>query len=182
MVATDGHRVAVARCDRISGRIKLGERKIFSRKSLQEIKSVFSVAQPLHLGFSDNDLVVWSSGFVLILRMLQGDFPDYRKMIPERFKHYLEIERATFTGVLKQMNLLAQDHYKGVILKVSQTGLEISIDNPEMGQGSTNVPIDYQGEALEISFNIDYLLDSSLCHFSSPSPVKGAMYSGRFHA
>ena len=159
LVATDGHRVAVARCDQISGMIDLGERKIFSRKSLQEIKSIFNVAQSLNLGFADGELVVWSSSFVMILRMLQGDFPDYRKMIPERFKHSLELDRDSLTAVLKQMNLLSQEHYKGVIFKISESGLEISIDNPEMGHGNTDLTVEFQGEPLEISFNIDYLLD-----------------------
>ncbi|HDS16267.1 MAG TPA: DNA polymerase III subunit beta [Proteobacteria bacterium] len=159
LIATDGHRVAVARTDQISGRIKMGERKIFSRKSLQEIKSVFNANENLKLGFDDNEVVIWGNVFVLILRMLQGDFPDYRKMIPEHFSNKLVIDREPFLFTLKQMNLLAHDHYKGVVLNLSDNGLKISIDNPEMGHGHTDIKLDYQGEPFEIGFNISYLLD-----------------------
>lgn len=159
LVATDGHRVAVARTDQVSGGLNLGNRKIFSRKSLLEIKSVFSTRQTLKFGFGDNEVVVWGSGFVLALRMLQGDFPDYRKMIPEKFSHHLVLEREPLLFTLRQMNLLAQEHYKGVFLNISRDGLKISIDNPEMGHGHTDLFLDYQGEPILIGFNINYLMD-----------------------
>ncbi len=159
LIATDGHRVAVARTDQISGSIDLGERKIFSRKSLLEIKSVFSSQQTLKFGFGNNEVVVWGVGFVLVLRMLQGDFPDYRKMIPENFIHHLVLEKDPLLFTLRQMNLLAQEQYKGVFLSISQEGLKISIDNPEMGHGHTDLLLDYQGEPLLIGFNINYLMD-----------------------
>lgn len=159
LIATDGHRVAVARTDQIAGRINLGDRNIFSRKSLQEIKSVFSVKETLKLGFGNNEVVVWGNGFVLILRMLQGDFPDYRKMMPEHFTHHLVLERDPLLFTLRQMNLLAQEHYKGVFLSISQEGLKISIDNPEMGHGHTDLPLEYHGDPIIIGFNINYLMD-----------------------
>ncbi|MEA3347484.1 MAG: DNA polymerase III subunit beta, partial [Pseudomonadota bacterium] len=159
LIATDGHRVAVGRTDQIAGCINLGERKIFSRKSLQEIKSVFSAKETLKLGFENNEVVIRGDGFILILRMLQGDFPDYRKMMPEHFIHHLVIEREPLLFTLKQMNLLAQDHYKGVFLEITQEGLKISIDNPEMGHGHTALSLDYQGDPILIGFNISYLLD-----------------------
>ena len=159
LIATDGHRVAVARTDQISGSINLGDRKIFSRKSLLEIKSVFNAQQTLKFGFGNNEVVVWGVGFVLVLRLLQGDFPDYRKMIPENFTHHLVLERDPLLSTLRQMNLLAQEHYKGVFLSISQEGLKISIDNPEMGHGHTDLLLDYQGEPIVIGFNINYLMD-----------------------
>jgi len=159
LIATDGHRVSVARCDRISGRIDLGERKIFSRKSLQEIKSVFSRPETLNLGFSHNEVVVWGEEFILVLRMLQGDFPDYRKMIPDHFSHQLQLEREPLLHTLKQMNLLAQEQYRGVIFDIGKGVMKISINNPEMGHGHTDLALDYQGEPIKIAFNINYLMD-----------------------
>ncbi|MCD6532498.1 MAG: DNA polymerase III subunit beta [Deltaproteobacteria bacterium] len=159
LIATDGHRVAVARTDQIAGRINLGERKIFSRKSLLEIKSVFGLSETLKLGFENNEVVVRGEGFVLILRMLQGDFPDYRKMIPEHFIHHLVMDRNSLLSTVRQMNLLAQEHYRGVFMEFSVDGLKISIDNPEMGHGHTDLPLDYQGDPILIGFNINYLLD-----------------------
>ncbi|MEA1923590.1 MAG: DNA polymerase III subunit beta [Pseudomonadota bacterium] len=159
LIATDGHRVAVARTNQIAGRINLGDRKIFSRKSLLEIKSVFGLQETLKLGFENNEVVIRGNGFVLILRMLQGDFPDYRKMIPENFIHHLVMEREPLLSTVRQMNLLAQEHYRGVFMEFSQEGLKISIDNPEMGHGHTDLPLDYQGDPILIGFNINYLLD-----------------------
>ena len=159
LIATDGHRVSVARNRDISGRISLGERKIFSRKSLQEIKSVFSRPETLNLGFSHNEVVVWGEDFILVLRMLQGDFPDYRKMIPEHFSHRVVVEREPLLYILKQMNLLAQEQYKGVIFDISKGLMKVSINNPEMGHGHTELVLGYQGEPVKIAFNINYLMD-----------------------
>ena len=159
LIATNGHRVSVARTDQISGSINIGSKKIFSRKSLQEIKSVFTVNEGLNLGFENSEVVIWSPSFIISLRMLQGDFPDYRKMIPESFIHHIEIEKGPLLNTLRQMNLLAEDNYKGVILDFTATGLEISIDNPERGHGNTELSVDYQGEPFQIVFNINYLLD-----------------------
>ncbi len=159
LIATNGHRVSVARTDQITGAINLGSKKIFSRKSLQEIKSVFTVNETLNLGFEKSEVVIWSSDFIISLRMLQGDFPDYRKMIPDSFIHHLEIDKVPLLNTLRQMNLLAEDNYKGVILDFTGTGLEVSIDNPERGHGNTELTVDYQGEPFQIVFNINYLLD-----------------------
>ncbi len=159
LIATNGHRVSIARTDQISGAIKIGSNKIFSRKSLQEVKSVFTVNESLNLGFEKNEVVIWSPGFIISLRMLQGDFPDYRKMIPDNFIHHLEIEKAPLLNTLRQMNLLAEDNYLGVILDFTGSGLEVSIDNPEKGHGITELLVDYQGEPFQIVFNINYLLD-----------------------
>ena len=159
LIATDGHRVAVGRTDQIAGRINLGDRKIFSRKSLLEIKSVFGLPETLNLGFENNEVVIRGEGFVLILRMLQGDFPDYRKMMPENFIHHLVMEREPLLSTVRQMNLLAQEQYRGVFMEFSTDGLKISIDNPEMGHGHTDLPLDYQGDPILIGFNINYLLD-----------------------
>jgi len=159
LIATNGHRVSVARTDQISGSINLGSKKIFSRKSLQEIKSVFTVNETLNLGFEKSEVVIWSSGFIISLRMLQGDFPDYRKMIPGSFIHHIELEKTPLLNTLRQMNLLAEDNYKGIIMDFTASGLEISIDNPERGHGNTELLVDYQGEPFQIVFNIKYLLD-----------------------
>jgi len=159
LIATNGHRVSVARTDQISGSINIGAKKIFSRKSLQEIKSVFSAKETLSLGFEKSEVVIWGSGFILSLRMLQGDFPDYRKMIPDSFIHHLELDKEPLLNTLRQMNLLAEDNYKGVFLSFSENGLEVSFDNPERGHGNTGLLVDYQGEPFQIIFNINYLLD-----------------------
>ncbi|MCK5682221.1 DNA polymerase III subunit beta [bacterium] len=159
LIATNGHRVSVARTDQISGSISVGAKKIFSRKSLLEIKSVFSIKETLNLGFEKSEVVIWGSGFILSLRMLQGDFPDYRKMIPDSFIHHLELDKEPLLNTLKQMNLLAEDNYKGVFLNFSENGLEVSFDNPERGHGNTGLHVDYQGEPFQIIFNIKYLLD-----------------------
>jgi len=159
LISTNGHRVSVARTDQISGSINIGSKKIFSRKSLQEIKSVFSEKEILNLGFEKSEVVIWGADFIISLRMLQGDFPDYRKMIPDTFMHHLEIEKEPLLNTLRQMNLLAEDNYKGVVLNFKAACLEVSFDNPERGHGSTELSVDYNGEPFQIIFNINYLLD-----------------------
>jgi len=159
LISTNGHRVSVARTEQISGSINIGSKKIFSRKSLHEIKSIFSENENLNMGFEKSEVIIWGADFIISLRMLQGDFPDYRKMIPDTFLYHLEVEKESLLNTLRQMNLLAEDNYKGVLFDFKEACLEVSFDNPERGHGTTSLSIDYNGEPFQIIFNINYLLD-----------------------
>jgi DNA polymerase-3 subunit beta len=158
-VSTDGHRVSVAKTDKIDGNINLGESRLFSRKSLMEIKNVFSDEETLKISFTGNDVYVIGETFIMILRMLKGNFPDYRKMIPENFTHEIELKRDKFLQILKRMNVLAYDKYKGIIMSFNENRLTININNPEMGNAQEDMIISFTGEPFTVSFNISYLLD-----------------------
>ena len=158
-VSTDGHRVSVAKTDKISGSINLGESRIFSRKSLMEIKNIFLDEEILKISFTGNDVYVIGETFIMFLRMLKGNFPDYRKMIPENFKYEIKLNRENLLQILKRMNVLAQDKYKGIIMSFSENRLTININNPEMGNAEEDMVISFTGEPFTVSFNIRYLLD-----------------------
>jgi len=158
-VSTDGHRVSVAKTDKIEGKIHLGESSLFSKKSLMEIKNVFSDEETLKISFTGNDVYVTGETFIMILRMLKGNFPDYHKMIPENFSHEIKLKRDNFLQILKRMNVLAHDKYKGIIMSFSENRLTININNPEMGNAQEDMIISFTGEPFTVSFNITYLLD-----------------------
>ncbi|RLB71816.1 MAG: DNA polymerase III subunit beta [Deltaproteobacteria bacterium] len=158
-VSTDGHRVSVAKTDKIDGHIQLGENRIFSRKSLVEIKNVFDDEEKLKISFTGNDVYVTGETFIMVLRLLKGNFPDYRKMIPTTFSHEIQLNREDFLRILRRMNVLAYDKYKGIIMSFSENKLTININNPEMGNAQEDMQIPYHGEPFTVSFNIRYLLD-----------------------
>ncbi|MBN2333437.1 MAG: DNA polymerase III subunit beta [Deltaproteobacteria bacterium] len=158
-IATDGHRVTVAKTDKVGGQITLGERRIFSRKSLVEIKNVFADSETLKMSFAGNDVHVRGENFILILRMLKGSFPDYRKMIPTSFIHEITINKDALLQILRRMNILAHDKYKGIAMHFATDNLTVSINNPEMGHAREDMAINYAGEPVNVSFNIRYLLD-----------------------
>lgn len=158
-VSTDGHRVSVAKTAKIDGNINLGESRLFSRKSLMEIKNVFSDEETLKISFTGNDVYITGETFIMILRMLKGNFPDYRKMIPENFTHEIKLKRENLLQILKRMNVLAHDKYKGVIMSFNENSLIININNPEMGNAQEDMLISFTGEPFTVSFNISYLLD-----------------------
>ncbi len=158
-VSTDGHRVSVAKTDEIDGCIQLGENRIFSRKSLLEIKNVFADEETLKVSFTGNDVYVIGETFIMVLRMLKGNFPDYRKMIPDNFSHEIRMNREDFLRILRRMNILAYDKYKGIIMSFTENKLTVNINNPEMGNAQEDMQISYVDEPFTISFNIRYLLD-----------------------
>ncbi len=158
-VATDGYRVSVAKTDQIGGNISLGERRIFSRKSLVEIKNIFADSETLKISFSGNNVHIIGETFVLILRMLKGKFPDYRKMIPTSFTTRVILPREDLLSILRRMKVLAYDKYKGVEMNFAREKLTVSIHNPEMGDAREEMKVQYDGEPFSISFDITYLLD-----------------------
>lgn len=158
-VSTDGHRVSVAKTDKIDGSIHLGDSRIFSRKSLMEIKNIFSDEEILKISFTGNDVYVIGKTFIMILRMLKGNFPDYRKMIPENFIHEIKLNRDSLLQILRRMNVLAYDKYKGIVMSFGENKLVTYINNPEMGNAQEDMEISFTGEPVTVSFNIRYLLD-----------------------
>lgn len=161
MVATDGHRLSLI--DRqIDGQIpaELERGIILPRKGVLELKRLAEEGDAdLNIGFHDNNAVVRKGQTVVVMRLVDGEFPDYERVIPKSNDKEALIPVDTFLHALRRMLILSSEKSRGVKMRIAPGLLEVSSSNPELGDAREELDIDYQGDETTIGFNARYLLD-----------------------
>ena len=161
--ATDGHRLAVLRLPQAQTTAEPFEVTVPARslRELERLLSGRSSDEPLSL-FCDRGQVVflWADQ-VLTSRSLDGAYPKYRQLIPESFSREIQIDRRALIAGLERVAVLADQHNNVVKLSADpQAGqLQISADAQDVGSGSEAIGAQVSGEAIQIAFNVRYLLD-----------------------
>lgn len=161
MVATDGHRLSLME-KTLEGSFgpELSKGVIFPKKGIFEIKK-FAEEDPceLLLGFLDNSAVIKKNNTVVVMRLVDGEFPDYTRVIPQNNDRIVKVDREQFLHSLRRMAILSSEKSKGVKLEIDREKMIISSSNPELGEAREDLESDYAGEPLQIGFNARYLLD-----------------------
>jgi len=117
-------------------------------------------ADEVEIGFTSNSAVVTSPSVKLVMRLIEGEFPNYRQVLPKAAKHRITISSDTLAHVLRRVSLLAADSSgRGVRLQIAPGRLTLSARNPDLGEAQEEVDLDYAGESVSIGFNARYLLD-----------------------
>jgi DNA polymerase-3 subunit beta len=163
MVATDGHRlVRVERAFETGVAFPLQAPVILPRKGLGEARRLMDGSESdakVELGFKDNQAVVRRGNTVLGMRLVDGQFPDYKQVIPKLADKIVRVSRADLVEGLKRVSVLAQDKMQPVKLVLGRDQLLVSCTNPDAGEISDDVPVEYAGQGLEIAFNARYLVE-----------------------
>ena len=159
-VATDGHRLSLAERS-IEGDFQLKKGIILPRKGLAEMKKLLLEASDgeTKLGFVENSAVLHRPRVKLVMRLIEGVFPDYRQVIPKTGEKRFTIGRDRFLDTLRRISLLSTDKAHAVKLELQPGLLRVLSQNPDLGEAKEDVPVEYQGEVLKIGFNARYLID-----------------------
>lgn len=162
MVATDGHRLA--RVDRTLGtQIEGLERGvIIPRKGLGELKRLVDEedADEVELGFEGNSGLARRGGVTLVMRLIEGEFPNYRQVIPADTQHQLAIPAEPLQHALRRVALLSAERSRAIKFELGEGRLGLSSSNPDLGEAREELDVDYAGPALAIAFNARYLIDA----------------------
>jgi DNA polymerase-3 subunit beta len=161
LVATDGHRLALIQTEVSLPEIpELEKGVIFPRKGIFELKKMIDEGEgDLRFGFMDNNAVIRKDQTIIIMRLVDGDFPDYARVIPKNNDHVTLLNRESFLHALRRMAILSSEKSRGVKILVRPGTLEISSSNPEIGDAREDLEVDYQGPEISIGFNARYLMD-----------------------
>ncbi len=165
LVATDGHRLSMADAV-IEGDFRLKKGVILPRKGISELRKLLSEAvdgaeeKPKgELGFADNSAIFRRPGVVLVMRLIEGSFPDYRQVIPKAGEKVATLGRERLLQVLRRVSLLSSEKSNAVKLELGKGNLRIAAQNPDLGEAREDLPVEYDGEPLKIGFNAKYLID-----------------------
>jgi len=159
MVATDGHRLALI--ERSLKGVKIPRGVIMPRKGLVEVRKLLEQAEEMELTFTvaDKDVRVQTPDVSFFMRLVEGEFPDYKQVVPGSTRVKVRMNREDILGALRRIALLASERSHGVKLGLQKGTLEVAASNPEQGEASEEVEVSYAGDPLTIGFNARYLLD-----------------------
>jgi DNA polymerase-3 subunit beta len=156
MAATDSYRLAVKETTLESPGPDLDA--IIPARALQELTRLASGADDVELGVHENH-VIFSAGDVwLTSRRIDGQFPNYKQLLPETFEVEIAIAREALLEVVRRAGLMAQRNAP-LRLRFAEGELTVSAQTQDVGEATESLPIDYGGEELEIGFNPDFLRD-----------------------
>ena len=161
LVATDGHRLSLIQKP-LPEVAKFGFEKgiIIPRKGMQELSRLLEEGERVEVKFHENTAIFRIEESTLIMRLIDGDFPDYNTVIPKDCKRVLEIDRARFMEMLRRMSIISTDRYRGIRCKIRPENMEIISNNPEIGDAREEIPVTYQGEEMTIAFNPRYFMET----------------------
>lgn len=161
MVATDGHRLSlVEKTLDIAQASKSPAGVIIPRKGLQELKKLIEgVEGTISLTFEGSHLIAKTQTAVLLVRLIDGKYPNYQQLIPTRLMRRLAVSKENMLSSLRRVSLLSNQKSKGITLSISKGNMEIFSNNPELGDAKEELDIKYAGEGIKIGFNAKYLMD-----------------------
>ena len=161
MVATDGHRLSYVDRELGSELEGLDPGVIIPRKGLAELKKLVDEedADEIEIGFEGNNGLVRKQGVTLVMRLIEGEFPNYRQVIPKETTRHVVLEVETVIRALRRVALLSSERSRAVKFELSSGLLKLSSNNPDLGEAEEELDVDYDGEDLTIAFNARYLMD-----------------------
>lgn len=158
-VATDGHRLALCQVDLDGG--DLPEKQVIvPRKGVLELQRLMAGEGNVSVALGSNHIRIQLDGIRFTSKLIDGRFPEYDRVIPKDPGNELHGDRDTLKGALHRTAILSNEKYRGIRLIVRDGALTLQAHNPEQEEAEEEVEIQYQGEEMEIGFNVNYLLDA----------------------
>ncbi len=158
LVATDGKRMPTQ--NGTPENIEGGDFSVIvPLRAINEVRRVAEGEKVMQILIGEKQLSFQSEEFELSTKLIEGNYPDYHKIIPPAFKHEIEIPTDLFKSRLQMVSILLPDASRCVVLGFKENRLDISASSSEVGEGSDSIEINYAGEEFNISFNPQFLLD-----------------------
>jgi DNA polymerase-3 subunit beta len=158
LVSTDGHRLALV-MSQVEG---LADKRevILPRKTVMELLRLLSDGdEPIEIRFASNQARLTFGSVDLVSKLVEGKFPDYQRVVPKGHKFHLTLPRQALLAALQRVAIVTSDKFKGVRINLEPANLRISSTNAEQEEAQEELDVEYNGDAIEIGFNVAYLID-----------------------
>jgi DNA polymerase-3 subunit beta len=156
MAATDSYRLAVKETGMGSSGPELDA--IVPARALGELNRIAQGGEGLEIGVLENQVIFATDGVLLTTRRIEGQFPNYRQLLPETFEHELTLPREELLEVVRRVSVMAQRNAP-IRLRFAEGELTISAQTQDVGEARETMPAPYAAEPLEIGFNPEFLRD-----------------------
>jgi len=134
---------------------------ILPRKTVLELQRLLSDAEgAIEMQFANNQAKFKFGGMEFVTKLVEGKFPDYNRVIPKNHKNAVTLGRVPLLASLQRTAILTSEKFKGVRLNIEPGTLRVASNNAEQEEAVDELDIDYGGDAIEIGFNVTYLIDA----------------------
>jgi len=158
-VATDGHRLALCEMEVDTG-VSHSRQVIVPRKGIQELQRLLETSdEQVQVEVGTNHIRIRTADLCFTSKLVDGRFPDYERVVPKGGDKLVIVDRELFRQALSRTSILSNEKYRGIRLNIDKNNVKIQAHNPEQEEADEEFEVDYQGKALEIGFNVTYLLD-----------------------
>jgi DNA polymerase-3 subunit beta len=158
LVATDGKRLAI-----VEKKISCGVNKeiniIVPIKTIHELNRNLKEEGELSLTLGSNQILFDLGSVMVISRLIEGEFPDYKQVVPQAAENKVRVGREEFLLAVRRAALLSTPDYQAIKLEVFKNKLVVSKSTPDVGESREELAVEYQGKELVIGFNPGYLAD-----------------------
>jgi DNA polymerase-3 subunit beta len=160
LVATDGHRLAIVKAAR-AGDPKVEEtRTILPKKTLSELSRLLADGEEeIRFARDESHIFFRIDGRLLVSRMIDATFPAYERVIPKNNDKHVEFERDRFQAAIRRVALLSNERSRAVKFSIEPGRVEIASQTPDLGEAREQIAVEYDGPAMSISFNAQYVID-----------------------
>lgn len=157
LVATDGRRLAL-----VENELEYPESQdrdiIVPTKAVSELQRQLGSGEFVSLKLKDNQVCFELEGKIIVSKLIEGSYPNYKQVIPGQAEEKLEIDRSVLLNTVKRVSLLASDKSNSIKLKFEQGAITLSANSPDIGESKESLPIEYGGKEFAIAFNPDFLM------------------------
>ncbi len=157
-VATDGHRLAYASVE-IEAELPRQE-MILPRKTVLELNRLLVDNEDiLEITLASNQVRFAFGSIVLVSKLIDGKFPDYERVIPQSLRNHMTVGRQTLMQAMQRAAILTNEKFRGVRVVLGENSLKLIAANAEQEEAQEEIEVNYPGEAIDVGFNVSYLLD-----------------------
>ncbi len=157
-VATDGHRLAFASVE-IEADLPRQE-MILPRKTVLELNRLLVDSdEPLNITLAPNQVRFAFGTIVLVSKLIDGKFPDYERVVPASLRNHMTVGRQTLMQAMQRAAILTNEKFRGVRVVLGENSLKLIAANAEQEEAQEEIEVNYTGEAIDVGFNVGYLLD-----------------------
>ncbi|HEY3786745.1 MAG TPA: DNA polymerase III subunit beta [Steroidobacteraceae bacterium] len=158
-VATDGHRLALCEMA-LKEKARTNQQVIVPRKGVLELQRILGTEGTIELAIGTNHVRAQIGTIRFTSKLIDGRFPEYGRVIPANPARRVEADRELLRQSLQRTAILSNEKYRGIRLTARPELLTLQAHNPEQEEAEDQVEVSYQGEEVEIGFNVNYLLDA----------------------
>lgn len=158
-VATDGHRLALCRLELPSLSLPTSQVIVPRKGVLEMLRLIGDDEHLVKVQIGSNHIRVFSTNFIFTSKLVDGRFPDYRRVLPKESDKFVTADKSELKDALHRAAILSNEKFKGVRMCLRSGELEITANNPEQEEAVEIVDVEYDGAELEIGFNVAYMID-----------------------
>ncbi len=163
MISSDGHRLSIMEKDVATDvdQLNINEITLIPKKGIQELKKFCENRDTIEISFEKKQMVVRDGEAVMVIRLKQGEFPQYRAIVDAvKLDNCLEISRIPFLESLKRINLFTEDIFHTIQLKIENGSMVLTSQNADLGNAKDEQNVIYSGDPLILGFNCRYFIET----------------------